>query len=109
MRALRDFNLPKIVDDDKVIYLMLIFPLVIFHFLDLNLLFYWFFLIIFQVIFKRIISDLFPGLELAPKVDHKFIEWVRQCTLRNKLQAEDSFVGKVFKVGSKKLGAESWE
>lgn len=43
MRALRDFSLPKIVDDDKPIFL-------------------------------RIISDLFPGIDLPRKLDPTFVE-----------------------------------
>ena len=58
MRALRDFNLPKIVDDDKPI-------------------------------FKRIIADLFPGFELAAKVDKNFNDWVKKCAVQQRMQPEE--------------------
>ncbi len=64
LRALRDFNLPKIVDEDKSI-------------------------------FVRIINDLFPGIDLPPRVDPKFNEWVKKCTKEIKLQPEEMFVKKV--------------
>lgn len=64
MRALRDFNLPKIVDDDKPI-------------------------------FKRIIADLFPGFELAAKVDLKFNDWVKKCTVQQRMQPDEMFCLKV--------------
>jgi dynein heavy chain len=64
LRALRDFNLPKIVDEDKVI-------------------------------FVRIINDLFPGIDLPPKVDPAFNEWVKKCAIILRLQPEETFVRKV--------------
>eukprot|EP00742_Colponemidia_sp_Colp-10_P004139 GILJ01004417.1.p1 GENE.GILJ01004417.1~~GILJ01004417.1.p1 ORF type:complete len:2854 (+),score=646.67 GILJ01004417.1:919-8562(+) len=64
MRALRDFNKPKIVADDRPI-------------------------------FFRLIEDLFPGMQLEPKVDKEFEAIVKEVTAAKGLQEEDGFVLKV--------------
>lgn len=64
MRALRDFNIPKIVTDDLPI-------------------------------FMGLIGDLFPALNVPRKRDMDFEKEVRQATLDQRLQAEDSFILKV--------------
>lgn len=64
MRALRDFNIPKIVTDDLPV-------------------------------FMGLITDLFPGLDIPRKRDMDFEKQVKQATLDQKLQPEDSFILKV--------------
>jgi dynein heavy chain len=64
MRALRDFNTPKIPLNDIPIFL-------------------------------RLISDLFPGLDLAPKVDKKLTALTKECCVAANLQPEDIFIKKV--------------
>lgn len=64
MRALRDFNIPKIVTDDLPV-------------------------------FMGLIGDLFPALNVPRKRDMNFEKLIRQATLDQKLQPEDSFVLKV--------------
>ena len=64
MRALRDFNTPKIPAVDIPIFL-------------------------------RLISDLFPGLDLATNVDEVLKETALKVLKRDGLQGEDIFVGKV--------------
>ena len=64
MRALRDFNTPKIPNNDIPIFL-------------------------------RLIGDLFPGLDLPPKVnDELYKTCVEVCKGRN-LRPEENFIGKV--------------
>ena len=65
MRALRDFNIPKIVSDDLPV-------------------------------FMGLISDLFPALDVPRKRDFDFEKQIKEAVLDQKLQAEDSFVLKVF-------------
>ena len=65
MRALRDFNIPKIVSDD--------YP-----------------------VFMGLIGDLFPALDVPRKRDLDFEKQIKQAVLDLHLQAEDSFVLKVF-------------
>jgi len=64
MRALRDFNIPKIVNEDLTI-------------------------------FKGLIVDLFPGLEVPRKADPVFETNVAKAITDRNLQAEDSFILKV--------------
>ncbi|KAJ8318719.1 LOW QUALITY PROTEIN: hypothetical protein KUTeg_003810 [Tegillarca granosa] len=64
MRALRDFNIPKIVTDDLPI-------------------------------FMGLIGDLFPALNVPRKRDMDFEKEVRQATLDQRLQPEDSFILKI--------------
>ena len=64
MRALRDFNTPKIPANDIPVFL-------------------------------RLISDLFPGLELATNVDEVLKETAIKVSRKNGFQAEDVFVAKV--------------
>jgi len=64
MRALRDFNTPKIVLRDTPIFLQLV-------------------------------RDLFPGLDLDPKVDNELRELTANVCKREGLQPEDTFLLKV--------------
>ena len=64
MRALRDFNTPKIPNNDIPIFL-------------------------------RLISDLFPGLDLAPKVNDTLKKMCVEVCKASNLRAEEVFVGKV--------------
>lgn len=61
MRALRDFNKPKIIFDDKPI-------------------------------FQGLIDDLFPGIEVEPKMNPVLQEAVETRALKEFLQPEDGFV-----------------
>ena len=61
MRALRDFNKPKIISDDKPI-------------------------------FFRLINDLFPGVEINPKLDEVLEKAVTEVTKVLEYQAESEFV-----------------
>ena len=63
MRALRDFNLPKIVSPDVPI-------------------------------FKRLIKDLFPGLEVEQKQDPDLEVKVKECSIKSNLIDEEGFVRK---------------
>ena len=64
MRALRDFNTPKIPATDIPVFL-------------------------------RLISDLFPGLELATNVDEVLKETAIKVSRQNGFQSEDVFIAKV--------------
>ena len=64
MRALRDFNTPKIPTNDIPIFL-------------------------------RLISDLFPGLELAPKLNTELYKLCNDVCKSSNLQAEDTFITKI--------------
>ena len=64
MRALRDFNTPKIPATDIPVFL-------------------------------RLISDLFPGLELATNVDEVLKETAIKVSRKNGFQSEDVFIAKV--------------
>eukprot|EP00916_Digyalum_oweni_P021759 GHVL01036069.1.p1 GENE.GHVL01036069.1~~GHVL01036069.1.p1 ORF type:complete len:4080 (+),score=886.02 GHVL01036069.1:1188-12242(+) len=64
MRALRDFNTPKITTEDRPIFI-------------------------------RLINDLFPGIDIPPKMDMDFFKVVEQVTVESQLQPEKSFIGKV--------------
>ena len=64
MRALRDFNTPKIPSNDIPIFL-------------------------------RLISDLFPGLDLAPKINQSLSDKCVAVCAETNLQPEELFVGKV--------------
>ena len=67
MRALRDFNTPKIPSNDIPIFL-------------------------------RLISDLFPGLDLAPKGNDFLQKVCPEVCKANGLRPEEVFVGKVMQV-----------
>ena len=67
MRALRDFNTPKIPANDIPIFL-------------------------------RLIADLFPGLDLQPKVNKKLSELCKRVCKESNLQAEDIFINKVMQL-----------
>ena len=64
MRALRDFNTPKIPNNDIPVFL-------------------------------RLISDLFPSLDLAPKINETLNATCKEVCLISGLQAEEMFINKV--------------
>ena len=67
MRALRDFNVPKIVTDDVPVFMGLIF-------------------------------DLFPALDVPRKRDMDFEKSIKKACVDLKLQPEDGFTLKVWRM-----------
>jgi len=67
-RALRDFNLPKIVGDDLVV-------------------------------FRGLLGDLFPGIDIPRKRDLDFERVIEECAVASMLQPEPDFLLKVVQLG----------
>lgn len=86
MRALRDFNIPKIVTDDMPVFST--FSTIINEGIQFN-----------YSILVGLISDLFPALDVPRKRDQDFEKTVKQAATDLLLQPEDNFILKVVQLG----------
>lgn len=99
MRALRDFNIPKIVTDDMPVFMgecnmhLKIVPTKCYNIVKLHSI--CMFAIILLCIMLGLIFDLFPALDVPRKRDQDFERTVKQAANDMLLQPEDNFILKV--------------
>lgn len=100
MRALRDFNIPKIVTDDMPVFMGLYYIVIANGYIVI---------VVNGVTFQRFVSncvaysihitglifDLFPALDVPRKRDQEFERTVKQAANDMLLQPEDNFILKV--------------
>lgn len=92
MRALRDFNIPKIVTDDMPVFMGMYYYIVV---VVNDITFKRFMLNFFCLFVSGLIFDLFPALDVPRKRDQEFERTVKQAANDMLLQPEDNFILKV--------------